>query len=177
MSDNVNQNSINPGLVSNSSIRNDTLNASFTGTTDDAVLRWAAAGTQVGTAFTETTVAADGTVITCLETGLYHCVLICDIVGALNLGIGIGHGLTGVALTANPLWANAGMVAAFTPITGVAALVGNNCISGVCPIDNASIAAGTNTIRFICTNSANAVPAAVTLASVAYRIQKIGNLA
>lgn len=168
--------SINGAYVSDEvSATNDTANASFTGTTDTAVMRMNTSGAATG-AMQVATTAASGTVITLNSAGLYMFSISMFYLGAVSVAAGISYGASNAApITADPLVGVANVIWA-VDLVGIAA--SSNPISHSVPVRvvQAEIAAGTSTLRIHATNSAGAAPVGIVAVGVQYRLEKIADL-
>jgi hypothetical protein len=173
--------SLNQALVTNpTSASNNTLQAGFTGTTDTSICRFNAAGTVVGD-MTETTTAADGTIILITSPGVYHVSFSCTVLGAVAIAAGISFGAsTAVAITADPVVDVANVIES-QDVVSIAVLQFQVSLSAIVTVTGAaatlaiagSTAVDTARIMFHLTNSAGAAPVGVPAASGQYRIQKL----
>jgi hypothetical protein len=173
--------SLNQGLVTQStSATNQTLQAGFTGTADTSICRFNAAGITAGSV-TETTTAADGTIVLLTTPGLYHVSFSFTFVGAVAVAGGISFGAaTAAAIVADPV-VNVANVIASADMVSLAGVTQQMALSAIFFVTQAaatlalagSTAAGTARVMFHATNSAGAVPVGIPVASAQYRILKL----
>lgn len=151
--------------------------ASQSGTTDDAVLRFAAVTvTVVGRGVASSTVAPNGTIVAISAPGLYLAELAYTIaagttvVGGISLNVAVG------GLNTAPAFATAGMRDVLSG-TAPAATVVPVKFSTLIPITMAlASVVGGALVRFHGTDAAGATPAGITTASAYYRVTKIAEL-
>jgi hypothetical protein len=155
---------------------NTVINATPTGSTDTAVLRFNAAATIVGTALSEATTAAAGTIVTLGETGMFSVELTLGFTGAVAVAAGIGFGMAAAPIVADPVVGTDGVIKAADMLM-VASSTQVIDLGTVVNVSSAAVAAGTATLRFLATNSGGAAPVGVVAASVNYRILKVANTA
>ena len=161
-------------LLQVDSASNDTVDAGMTGSTDTAVLEFAAAATPVGPSITEATTATAGTVVTIGHTGLYGVQLTLGFTGAVAVAAGIGINMAAAPIVADPVVGTDGVIKAADMLmvadsTQVVDLATNFQVT-------AALAAAGFTLRFLATDSNGAAPAGIVVASVAYRLMKIANI-
>ncbi len=150
-----------------------TINALFTGAVDDAILRFDVVSAVVGnSSIAVVTTGDDGTVVTITEAGVYQVDLSLDWTGAVAIAAGIGVDMT--IFTVDPVLGVDGVIKA-TDVLGVAAFTGHVELSTTIYVTGAQAAAG-RTVRFICTNSAGAVPAGLVVAFGGWRIAQIAQV-
>ena len=158
------------------SLRLDTVNATPTGSTDDAVLRFDNATVLAGTGLiAATTTAAAGTTVEVSEPGVYELSLYANVTGAASIAAGIGVDLAaGAPRQSDPAYATAGIVAVAPPVTGVAALTAAITLTKTVVISATQAAtAGQGVVYFLATDNADGAPAALVVATVSAFVTKI----
>lgn len=147
------------------------LNASFTGTTNDAVLRFNAAGTVVGAGIVETTTAADGTSVAITRPGIYVVDFTGVALGGTTVHAGVSINVAAAGLTTDPSYAIAGFISVQQPIVAAADVGQPINFTGIF-IEN--IKGQTSVVRFHATNGSDAAPVFTGLAAFfAYRITRL----
>lgn len=143
-----------------------------TGSTDDTVLRFTAANTVVvGTGITVADTAANATIVTITNPGVYHCLLQLGTVEQ----VGITTALMAITrdstiVLANPTYAGGALVIQSSVIqltAGAQEFV--NTLSAVTTV----IKGTTALIRFQCSNGADAAPTNLNLTTASFQIVKI----
>ncbi len=170
------QQSINSALLpsANSIITGITLNATPTGSTDTAVLRWDTITVPTADAQVSfVTTAAAGTIVTLTESGLYLVDLTLAVNGAVALAAGIGLDMVAAPIIADPAVGTDGVFQA-NDLLSVAANTAGIRLATAFYVDEATSPA---TIRFLATDSAAAAPAGLVAATASFRIVKLANLA
>ena len=155
-------------------IANNTLNAGLTGTTDTAVLRFAAASGVVPlseVSFRELLTAAEGLIVEILRPGLIEVSLDVAFTGAVLGAAGIGFNMAAAPIVADPVVGVDGVLKA-ADIDSNANMTLAISLSTFFIVTSAQVDAGA-TIRFLATNSAAGAPAGIPVASASYRMAKI----
>lgn len=171
------QPSINPWTFKNALFVNNTINATPTGSTNDAVLRFNAAGTATeddpGT-FTETTTAADGTSLAIKKAGIYLFTFTATLTGAVPVFFGISQDVAAAGLVNDPAFATTGFLA----IADCLSVASNTAVCSLMAtvyVSRALAASATGSVlRCHATNSGNAAPVGIVAGSVQYRVALIG---
>jgi hypothetical protein len=170
------QQSINSALLSsaNAIITGTTLNATPTGATDTAVLRFDTVTVPAADARVAfTTTAAAGTVVTLTDSGLYQVDLTLAVNGAVAIAAGIGLDMAAAPIVADPAVGTDGVFQA-NDFLSVAANTAGIRFSTAFYVDEATSPA---TIRLLATDSAGAAPAGLVAATASFRIVKLANIA
>lgn len=159
-------------------IANVTLNATPAGSTDDCVLRWnAAAFENTGGIFSETTTAANGTIVEVNQAGIYHVNFMGNCTATNTVVLGIGFNSSAAMLNGDPLIAaGTGILASGAQTAPVATALSVGLSAAF--VVTAAQAAATNgaLVRFHGSNGSSATPGAgIAVAQVAYRITRIAN--
>lgn len=151
-----------------SAINTGGLNATETGSTDDAVLRFdAAAPTIVGPGISVATTAANGTVITITHPGWYFVEFTGVTKAATTVHLGLSSNVAAAGLNSDPSFAIAGMLEVLAPIVTPAAndtpFALRHCLE---------VLKGTaQVVRFHATDGSDAAPDfSTTVASFSYRV-------
>jgi hypothetical protein len=170
------QQSINSALLpsANAIITGTTLNATPTGSTDTAVLRWdtiVVPATDPQVSFTTT--AAAGTIVTLTESGVYLVDLTLALTGAVAIAAGIGQDMAAAPIVADPAVGTDGVFQA-NDFLAVAANTAGIRFATALYVDESE---SPSTIRFLATNSAGAAPVGLVAATASFRIVKVANIA
>ncbi len=160
-------------LTSQATLINDTVDAGMTGSTDDVILEFAGAATAGGVGLAEVTTAANGSIITVSSPGIYSIDFDLAFSGAVAVAAGIGINMATAPITADPVVGTDGVIKAADMLMVASSIQAYSSATTI--LVSAVQAAAGLTIRFIASNSANAAPVGVVVASVAYRIMKIAN--
>jgi hypothetical protein len=149
----------------------------FTGSTNDVVLLFTAAGTVTGPTadIVETNSATDGTSVTISKAGVYLVKLYLEIVASVTVVAGISQDQTTNLAGADPAFATPGVLDVQTttlPASNLAAM----SISRVIFVSPEDEAAG-SVIRFLASDGSAGAPAAsLTQAACYYSIEQINQL-
>lgn len=170
------QQSINSALLpsANAIITGTTLNATPTGATDTAVLRFdTVVAPAIDPQVSSVTTAAAGTIVTLTESGVYLVSLTLAVNGAVAVAAGIGLDMVAAPIIADPAVGTDGVFSA-NDYLNLAASTSGIELSTVIYVDEA---ASPSTIRFLGTNSAAAAPVGLVAATASFRIVKLANVA
>lgn len=149
------------------------LNAAETGSTDDAVLRFAAAGTIIGPGIAEATTAANGTIVTITRPGWYNIELRGVTKATTVVDVGISANVAAAGLNSDPAYTIAGMLVAQGSINSTLA---TTQLPIVLDAKLEVIKGASALVRFHATNGSDAAPDfSTTLASFYFRIVRLGN--
>jgi hypothetical protein len=169
--------SINQSLVDQTNYQNSVLNAAFTGGTDTACLRFNVAA--VGTTFAVEigTLAANGTVISISQAGVYLVELVASQTGAVTNVWGLSLAATAAPLVAVPAFGAGGCFQAAPQVSLAAStvsvpLVGTVVMRTIAAKATAGLTA-TNNLRGLAAASGGGAPTGVVAANVSLRIQQI----
>jgi len=160
-------------LTELNSATNTVLNATPTGSTDTAVLRMNAAATVAGSAVTEATTAAAGTIITIAQPGLWSIDFTAAFTGAVAVQLGIGFNMAAAPIVADPVVGTDGVVKAADML--MVATSTQALDLGTTFLVTAAQAATGFTVRLLGTNSAGAAPVGIVAGSVNYRLLQLAN--
>ncbi len=146
------------------------LNATETGGTDDAVLRWNAAAAVTGLGITEATTAANGTIITIDRPGEYDINLTGLTEASGTVDVGVSANVAAAGLNSNPEFAILGFLKVIQPILTPAALQ----IPFTMNTKVFVIKGTAQLVRFHATNGSDAAPDfSSTIAEFSYRITRV----
>jgi hypothetical protein len=171
------QNTAAPNRTGNDSIDNSIGHATPTGSTDTAVARFAAGANSPigGFSYTEVNTAANGTIVSIVQPGIYQVDYNFCFTGAVLVAGGIGLGMAGAAITADPVVGTNGVIAA-ADMDSNASMTLCCSLTTTFPV-RAQLAATPATIRFLMTDSAGGAPVGVVAASVQYRMRRLFGVA
>jgi peptidoglycan hydrolase-like protein with peptidoglycan-binding domain len=148
------------------------LNATPTGSTDTAVLRWDNVVVPANSRITAATTAANGTILTLLDTGTYQVDMTLAMSGAVFIDPGIGLNMAASPIIADPVVGTDGVFKA-NSLTGVAALVMGIELSTTFYVDTAVTPA---TLRFLATDPFVGAPSGLVAGDANFRLVKLANV-
>ncbi len=165
--------SINAALLASASdiVTGRVLNATPSGTTDTAVLRFDTVVVPANSRITATTTAANGTILTLLDPGTYQVDLTLALTGAVAIDAGIGLNMLASPIVADPVVDTDGVFKA-NSVIGVAALTMGIELSTEFYVLSADTPA---TLRLLASDPFGGAPLGLVAGDCSFRVLKTAN--
>lgn len=167
------QSTINSAIITSSAdiVTGRVLNATPTGTTDTAVLRFDNVTVPANSRLSAVTNAANGTIVTLQDAGIYAVDMTLAMTGAVTVDAGIGLNTTAAPIIADPVVGTDGAFKA-NSLAGVASLRMAIEFATEIYVDSTQLPAR---IRFLATDPFSGAPTGLAAGTASFRIVKTAN--